>query len=305
MIRRSPTPLSKCRGPTRSTLPRVRGAPSDGVGRDTAIVFAMDRAYVHPMSVALTSLATSGRLAQSNAIVRILHSNLTKDQQALLTGLCSALDLRMEFVHVSLDAENFPLGMWFTPAVYTRLHLASAAEGVSRLLYLDCDVIAVDDIGDLLATEPGDIVAAVRDPGNPLMSCGQAVPGYEKLGIPADREYFNVGVLLVNVDGWKRNKISERCRAFLGDKREHIRFADQDALNVVIADGWRRLPLEWNVFPLSAIGHEEAYRGGEVLPLEEAVALEGRAWHPPFCRAVQALDDVLPDESGARPLSWV
>jgi lipopolysaccharide biosynthesis glycosyltransferase len=101
--------------------------------------------------------------------------------------------------------------------------------------------------------------------------------------------------MLVNVEAWVANDIAEQCRAFLTERPEYVRLADQDALNVVVADQWRRLPLEWNVVPISAYikGNEDAYRAGDILPLDDALALEERArilhfagpfkpWNPAF-----------------------
>ena len=185
--------------------------------------------------------------------------------------------------------------MWFTPAVYTRLYLTSDGRGrFDRRSDLDCDLIAVDDIGDLLATDPGALIVAVRDLGNPVMTAVPPSP-VRSWESRREREYFSAGVMLVNVEAWLAHDIAEQCRAFLTDKPEHVRLADQDALNVVVADRWRRLPLEWNVLPISAYirGNEEAYRAGYVLPLEDAIALEDRArilhfagpfkpWNPTF-----------------------
>ena len=67
-----------------------------------------------------------------------------------------------------------------------------------------------------------------------------------------DREYFNTGVMVIDVQAWRDQEIVERCRTFLVESPQHARFWDQDALNVVLEDRWLRLPSELNAFPVSA-----------------------------------------------------
>ncbi|KKM13573.1 hypothetical protein LCGC14_1714960, partial [marine sediment metagenome] len=63
-------------------------------------------------------------------------------------------------------------------------------------------------------------------------------------GIKDCGDYFNAGVLLVDLNKWKKNKCSEKClHANIGGKFE---WADQGALNEVLKNNWQHLPLEYN-----------------------------------------------------------
>lgn len=56
--------------------------------------------------------------------------------------------------------------------------------------------------------------------------------------------YFNNGVLLINVDEWRRRGIPDACLALA--ERHQFTAHDQDALNCVLRGEWRELPEAWN-----------------------------------------------------------
>ena len=111
------------------------------------------------------------------------------------------------------------------------------------------------------------------------MGSGNGLPGYEELGLPGDREYFNAGVLLVNLELWKAEGVASRASQFLVEEAHHVRLWDQDALNFVIDDRWHRLPAEYNAVVMSPLMPmlEEHYLGSDVMPLSEALAVEKSA----------------------------
>ena len=191
----------------------------------------------------------------------------------------AALGLEVDLRAVELDAGSFPVTRWISPAAYLRLSIGESVTDARRALYLDCDLIVLQDISELFALVPDVPIAAVRDLANPTLSCGPAIPGYEELGIMGSREYFNSGVMLFDLESWRAEDLGRRCARFLTEHPEHTEFWDQCALNVVVADRWVRLPLEYNAIAISPLmpALSEHYRGGAVLPLADALAVEEHA----------------------------
>lgn len=242
------------------------------------IVFGVDNRYVDPMLVAMTSLAFSGGISGENAAIGVLGYELGDDQRDRILRVGEALGHDVEVIAVDGDLSRFPVTHWISPAAYSRLHLADACRGASTVVYLDCDLVAVRPITELLTACDG-AIAAVRDMSNPVLEGGEALPGFERLGIPGSREYFNSGVLQVDVAEWAARDIARRCAEFLIEHPDHVQFWDQDALNVVIDDAWKRLPLEFNALPLSLYQPklQSAYKWEHVMPLADALAVEQRA----------------------------
>jgi lipopolysaccharide biosynthesis glycosyltransferase len=192
------------------------------------------------------------------AAISILHRDLCADSRRRIARVTEHLDLDVETIQLPEELDGYPVSHWISPAAYLRLGLDRGARGAATVVYLDCDLIAVAPIDELLAVEPDAPVAAAVDVTHPTVGSGTAIPGFVDLGIPSSRPYFNSGVMVVDMEAWQRDDVAGRCRRFLADHPEHIMYWDQDALNVVLDDRWTRLAPEDNAVVLG--GMEAALR---------------------------------------------
>lgn len=129
----------------------------------------------------------------------------------------------------------------FTPAMWYRILLPELLAGEERVLYLDVDTLATDDLAPLWATDlSGHHLAAVT---NVLMPQHRGRPA--SLGL-APEAYFNSGVLLMNLELMRRDDTTAALREYALSRGEALEWPDQDTLNVVLAG--TRLPLHprWN-----------------------------------------------------------
>lgn len=132
-----------------------------------------------------------------------------------------------------MAARGITTTMWF------RIFLPELLPREPRVLYLDCDVLALDDLGPLWATELGDAyVGAVTNVWEPWNLQHPA-----RLGI-APGEYFNSGVLLLNLDAMRADGSTAQLQEYAvsGD----LVWPDQDALNVVLGRRHVKLHPRWN-----------------------------------------------------------
>src|SRR6476661_1131782 len=161
------------------------------------VVFAIDEGYVEACCVALRSHAeTTPNVDLIDVFV--LFTALRPESRRLLAR--SAGDLRLRLRQVGAVDRRFPVIGRVTEIVYLRLQIATALPEFDKAVYLDADVQVMDDIVPLLCTDlQGRAVGAVRDPQNPVLGLGVALPGWERLGLTGDREYFNSGVLVLDL----------------------------------------------------------------------------------------------------------
>ncbi|MDZ7758969.1 MAG: glycosyltransferase family 8 protein [Desulfovermiculus sp.] len=134
--------------------------------------------------------------------------------------------------------EKFPLRRGMTAAAYYRLSIPELFdEKVTKVIYLDCDLIVQGDIAELW-NHPldGKHIAAVQDLSNSTHLAS---------GLPQNK-YFNSGVMLIDLELWRRDDIAQKVRRFKMEHPERIQTNDQCALNGVLYDSWSRLPLRWN-----------------------------------------------------------
>lgn len=141
-----------------------------------------------------------------------------------------------------------------TRTAYARMFLEEfLPHNVRRVIYVDCDVVFERDVGELWNTDlQGKTVGAVDNAHWQDSSFHQT-----RLGL-ADPRYFNSGVLLVDMERWRRLGIGARALAFaelMGDK---LVMHDQDALNGALQNDWLDLPLAWNTWIIHPHIHNDS-----------------------------------------------
>ncbi len=128
----------------------------------------------------------------------------------------SLIDLSERFAEYSPTAN---MGTRFTPLCMLRLYADTVPTLPDRLLYLDADVLCCADFSEMYHTpmESFDI-AGVPD-------------RYGKyfFGNILRHDYFNSGVLILNMARIRENGLFEKCRAMCRDKKMFM--PDQSALN--------------------------------------------------------------------------
>jgi lipopolysaccharide biosynthesis glycosyltransferase len=144
----------------------------------------------------------------------------------------------------SFDVNTLPFSAW------GRLFLADLLPSdATRLLYLDGDVHIAGSLDDLFITSiPKGGFLAASDPANIFASevgkRGEWTNGYfESIGVKAG-DYFNSGVLLIDLSGWA--ELSRKALDFYVANRERCPHEDQTALNAVAGGKRGPLSLLWN-----------------------------------------------------------
>ena len=101
-----------------------------------------------------------------------------------------------------------------------------------RVLFLDSDLLVLDDIGKLWDEDlRGSWLGAAPD----MAITPQAVPS----------SYFNAGVLLLDLEACRQENLLVEARRRL--ELNPTRFLHQDVLNELAGGDWRELPLRWNL----------------------------------------------------------
>jgi lipopolysaccharide biosynthesis glycosyltransferase len=191
--------------------------------------------------------------------VHYLHSPRFRDEWR--AGL-AAVAPSIEFHEIPDErVAALPSQALFTSAMWYRIFLPELLPAEPRVLYLDVDTLAVDSLAPLWETEVGDDwVAAVT---NVLQHNHTHRPA--ELGLSGPEVYFNSGVLLMNLDAWRRDGCTTRLYDFAVDNAQKIAWPDQDALNVVLGERRTRLHPRWNT--MNSIVQWESAK--DVLPSEQ------------------------------------
>ncbi len=207
------------------------------------VVLASHESYAMPLATALRSIVDSNR---SNEALNfyVLSDHFSADLRKKVIDSLPPGSASIHWVPIDLRPfEGFATARHVLKTTYARLLIPSIfAEGVSRVLYLDADLLVLDDLAPLWETDlKGAAVGAVVD----------VLDGYVKAGVaefdhvPPVQDYFNAGVLLIDLDPWRKERISEKALEYLAC-HPHSPYSDQDALNVACNGRWTALDPEWN-----------------------------------------------------------
>lgn len=262
------------------------------------IVFAIDDAFWRPLTVAWQSLSETNAGLLPTLDIVVLHERLSDASVARLEFHARRLGLRLAMVTARLPNLPYNLAYGGTRANYLRLAIPEVLAGEDRVLYLDADVVIRGDLSLLFSEDLGGLpLGAVRDQVNPVYEIGAALPDWDSLGIPGSREYFNSGVLVIDVAAATREDVFGRAFEVVTDHSSHLRLWDQDALNVAAANRWHRLPMCWNSAPLSALTRTPwvRYRAEHVMPLTDIVAAEDQAVITHYISPSKPWRGLLPD----------
>jgi lipopolysaccharide biosynthesis glycosyltransferase len=127
-------------------------------------------------------------------------------------------------------------------AGYFKLLFSSVLdEQISIVLYLDSDIVINGEITSIFDLDISKYaLAAVEDV--PIEYAHRM-----QISLPYDIKYFNSGVMLLNLDYWRKND-SEKHLLDFAKKERYVFYHDQDALNVVFQSHWFSISPVWNKF---------------------------------------------------------
>jgi lipopolysaccharide biosynthesis glycosyltransferase len=122
---------------------------------------------------------------------------------------------------------------------------------LDRVLWLDCDTLVLSDPGPLWAlSTDGRIALAATDLLVPRLGSRFGVAAWHELGFDPHASYFNAGVMLIDLERWRRENVAERAADYLRQFGKRVVFWDQEALNAALAGRWSALDPRWNRNPM-------------------------------------------------------
>lgn len=125
-------------------------------------------------------------------------------------------------------------------------------DSVKRIFFIDSDTIVVGDLGEMIDIDmEGCMIGAVRD--------GICHPYKLALGYDANDSWFNMGVMLVDVEKWKEGNAQEKIVEQLKKRSAYIA-VDQDLLNITQHGNIMTLHPRYNATPHHYVYKEKDFR---------------------------------------------
>lgn len=214
-----------------------------------AIACAADYRYIQPLTVMLQSVLTN--LSSDRTInVFLIDGGIDEAHRQELTRIWNPQRGQLHWLFPPTAwADGLPLWGRMPVTTYYKLLIADLLpRSFHRVIWLDCDLVVDRDLSHLWDTDlAGRHALAVPDRAIPLVSSRNGVAHYRQLAIREHAKYFNAGVMVVNLDLWRKEGVPARVLAYLRRYRDSVVFWDQEGLNAVLADKWGELDPRWNV----------------------------------------------------------
>ncbi len=215
------------------------------------IFFTVDDKYVPFLAVALQSLIENSS-EKNYYLIKILYTSITEENQEKIKKY-EKENVNIEFVDLNYYINKIKNKLYtrdyYSVTTYFRLFIPNLYPQYNKALYLDCDIVLLADVAELYNIDMGDnLVAAAPDDVIQKIEVFQEY--VEKVvGVADYRNYFNAGVLLMNLDELRKFDFQEKFLYSL----EKIKFdvaQDQDYLNrlckgrvKIISNVWDKMPI--------------------------------------------------------------
>jgi len=235
------------------------------------VLMATDENYLQHLGVTLISLLENTKTPDRFRIT-VLDGGILPHNKKLLEDTIKRYGARLQFRTMVLEnPEKYVVYGHVSVAAYFRIMLPQVYNTpVSKILYLDCDVIVNDDVAKLFEIDLGDfVVGAVAEASNCRM---------EELDCPG-KPYFNSGVLLINFPRWLELNMTKTVLDFIYNNPEKLIYWDQDALNVCLVDKWLPLDKKWNYLREFVVMNKNWYDSTSFIPSIVHFSNNVKPWH--------------------------
>ncbi len=213
---------------------------------EVPVFFATDDNYAPFLAVTFKSILDNASKDFSYKFY-VLTTNLSSSYEKRIKEFESE-DVKIEFIFLKDTIEKikakFHLRDYYSIETYYRFFIANMFPQYDKVLYCDCDVIVLGDIAELynhnidnylVGACPEEVMTEVKIFGD-----------YVEQALDVDCEkYFNAGVMLMNLDGFRKENIEEKFFDMLQKYTFRVT-QDEDYLNVLCKGKVKLFHLGWN-----------------------------------------------------------
>lgn len=215
------------------------------------IVLSANDKFAPYLDIMIRSVIANASPARQYDII-ILYNDISEKSQYLIKSATDGHEnVSIRFARV---CEYFDAGKLFTDQhlsveTYYRLIIPEIMPDYHKILYLDCDMVVDRDVAELYDMELGEnLIAGAKD----IDVAGQVNLNQnewekyarETLGLDSPFDYFQAGVLILNLDALRKVTTSKEMIEMALAKS--YRCHDQDIMNIICKNRVTYIPQIWN-----------------------------------------------------------
>lgn len=215
------------------------------------IFFAVDDAYTPFLAVAIQSMLDHSK-KENQYIIKVLYTDISEENQKIIKKY-ERENINIEFVDLNYYIDKVKDKLYtrdyYSKTTYFRLFIPELYPQYDKVLYLDSDITILTDIADLYNIDIGNNLVAGA-PDDVIQNIDVFQEYAEKVvGVRSYKNYFNAGILLMNLDELRKFGFQEKFMYLLGTVKFSVA-QDQDYLNrlckgrvKLISNTWNRMPI--------------------------------------------------------------
>ncbi|MDQ0884709.1 glycosyltransferase family 8 protein [Peribacillus sp. V2I11] len=207
------------------------------------VVTAVNNEFAEHLAVMLYSLLEN-KVSKNPIIFYIINSQISEKNKSLLTKTVKRFNAEIKYLTIDPTLyDGFILTHHLTQETYHRISIPDLIEkDIEKVIYLDSDIVIKEDITKLWDINIDHyFLSAVQDAWLGLKKLR-----HSDLSIPEDGDYFNAGVLVLNLKKWREHNITNQIIDFMKNNQNIIRYPSQDSMNGILHDKWLQLDAKWN-----------------------------------------------------------
>ena len=206
------------------------GADSNYVLQAQVWMLSLVKTQRSPVRVVVLGTGWSDK---DRSVMKDLENNLVKVEFRGVDGT--------KFSNVQLK-NGFPLATAYN--VLAPLYLLGDE---SRAIYMDADMVVIEDLSPLWEKQLVSPVGAVLDAHIVWMASPSMWRPWKEEGLEPLTPYLNTGLMLLDLDLWRADKLTERTLEYL--EKYELPCVDQDALNLALRGVFDQLHPRYNSMP--------------------------------------------------------
>lgn len=208
------------------------------------IALCTDNNYVIPTGVLIHSIEKTNKAEHIH--YNIVTEHLSEESKNNLKDCLSNENSTISFYFVNKDIlKNCPVrsGDHITIATYYRILFPTIfPKSISKILYLDGDMICVNSINELWNEDISNYSSGVV-----IDVYSSDIRRQNRLDLPLANEYFNAGMMLINLDYWREYDIQNKTLQYIFENQDVCIAHDQDGLNKTLSNTIKLLNPRFNL----------------------------------------------------------
>ena len=222
------------------------------INQEIPIFFSSDDNYVPYLAVAIHSLEEHSNKDKTYRII-ILTSSMNEENRKELKSL-ETKNVKIDFEDISkslskIDKElTLRLRDYYSTAIFYRLFIPNLFPYYEKAIYLDADMVILDDVAKLFEMEMEDnLLIATTDM---VVNTSESFCRYSKVALGLEpKKYINSGMLVMNLREMRKEKIEQKFIYLLLKYNMEVIAPDQDYLNLLCKDRIKYIEESWDKMP--------------------------------------------------------